>query len=319
MSSVNDLKAKIDNLDPHELSGLENWLAERERWKKGDLRDCFVIMPFAETREGRNETYWLNFFEHFLKPALEKCGYRARRSKADPENIVGKIMEDLAWTNIVLAVLTDSNANVWYELGVRHSLRKGTVMICQAGQEIAFDLKHHGVVFYESALNAESLTLKLKDHLTKAEKDEAEDSPVSNFLSSGLVYCINKALSGKREALEALKRELELDKSGKTALEVVIKINDEWRPRDMQLTVVKNDKILKHRGEVHEGTAADLCWKDMTVNNQSLYPAMKQSGKGFRVGSIEHLHGRITAIAYDTLSEQEWLVVAEAHLRQGQL
>lgn len=46
---------------------------------------------------------------------------------------------------------------------------------------------------------------------------------------------------------------------------------------------------------------------------------MKTDGCGLRVGAIEDHPGRITALAFDTLSERDWLVLVEAHLRQGDL
>jgi hypothetical protein len=87
----------------------------------------------------------IHFFAGFLTTALGECGYNARCSIPTQDNIVCGIVEDLAWTDFVLAVLTDFNPNVWYELGARHSLiRGGTVMICEEKQikKLPFDLKH---------------------------------------------------------------------------------------------------------------------------------------------------------------------------------
>src|SRR5262245_27964442 len=146
MSSIIEIKERIDRLDAAQLVGLDRWLDEREGWSQNQLKDCFVIMPFSMTRDGRSTDYWTNFFDDFLSKCLATLGYRARRSNANPGNIVEDIVEDLAWSNLVVAVLTDFNANVWYELGIRHSLhRGGTIMICQEDQiaTLPFDLKHH--------------------------------------------------------------------------------------------------------------------------------------------------------------------------------
>jgi hypothetical protein len=43
-------------------------------------------------------------------------------------------------SDLVLAVLTDYNPNVWYELGTRHSLRHGTIMMLERGQKIPIDI-----------------------------------------------------------------------------------------------------------------------------------------------------------------------------------
>src|ERR1043166_1433274 len=112
MNNITALKTEIENLDLTGQQALSNWLAERKQ-RGRNLVDCFVIMPFSMTRDGRSEQYWTDLFEHLLRPSLEICGYGAVRSTATPENIVKRIMENLAYSPLVLAVLTDSNANVW--------------------------------------------------------------------------------------------------------------------------------------------------------------------------------------------------------------
>jgi len=95
------------------------------------IKQAFVIMPFSETNSKHNSEYWRDFFENFVKPTVEKFGYSCRRSSAQPANIVKDILTELLNTDLVIAVLTDFNANVWYELGVRHSIRRGTIMIIE--------------------------------------------------------------------------------------------------------------------------------------------------------------------------------------------
>jgi hypothetical protein len=93
-------------------------------------RECFVIMPFSAT-DSCSEQEWTQVFDSLIKPAVENCGlgYRAFRSSATRGNIVGAIMESLRDAHVVIADLTDQNPNVFYELGVRHSLRDRTILI----------------------------------------------------------------------------------------------------------------------------------------------------------------------------------------------
>ena len=57
-------------------------------------------------------------------------------------------MNDLVCSHLVIAVLTDFNPNVWYELGVRHSHRSGTIMLCEKDQiqTLPADLKNQGIL-----------------------------------------------------------------------------------------------------------------------------------------------------------------------------
>lgn len=95
-------------------------------------RTCFVIMPFSST-ESCTEDEWDWIFENMFKPAVEGAGleYECRRSVATRGNLVASILQDLDDAYVVLADLTDHNANVFYELGVRHSLRDRSILVAQ--------------------------------------------------------------------------------------------------------------------------------------------------------------------------------------------
>ncbi len=313
------LTARLEMLDGDGQRALDEWLTQRE-WRKKHPKDCFVIMPFSKTKT-RTEAEWTSFFEDFLTESLRECGYRARRSEPTQDNIVCGIVEDLAWTDLVLAVLTDFNPNVWYELGARHSLiRGGTVMICQEKQikKLPFDLKHHGVIGYnDKALDKAGFVEELKPRLAKC-RDETSDSPISDFLTQGLAYCINRALAGRRLAMETLRR-FTSDVDDTAAFEAFDRLNAEWLPSQMQLTIFKDEKVLRHAWPSLWGTSALNCFKDVLRNNQPLYHEMMSDGKNIRLAGIEGYLGRVTALAYDTLAGRDWLVVVEAHLKQGNL
>ena len=317
MHSINDLKAAIENLDAEGQRRLCEWLEKEER-QKNDFRDCFVIMPFSKTRDYRDEKYWDHFFLNFLKPALAECRYRARRSEATEDNFVRTIMDDLACTDVVLAVLTDDKPNVWYELGVRHSQRPGTIMIRQEGHALPSALPHPSTAFYPESLDVATFGPKLRKHLKSASR-EAKDSPVASFLSAGLVYCINLAIAAKREALEKITMALKQRRSTESILADLKKLDATWaEKRQLTIVDVKLEKVILHRNFPNPNDPT-TGWIDVISGNQSLYPAMKIDGAGLRLASIERIHGRVTAVAYESHPETGWLVVAEAHVQRGQL
>jgi hypothetical protein len=75
----------------------------------------FIIMPFSETSERHTEAYWTTLFTAFLKPRIEALGYTCLRSQAQPSNIIKDLLRELFEADLVVSVLTDFNANVWYE------------------------------------------------------------------------------------------------------------------------------------------------------------------------------------------------------------
>jgi len=110
---------------------------------------CFVIMPFSETSEFHTKEYWNNHFWKLLKPLIESCGdVEAFRSEALRQDIIRQIVNDLVFSPIVVADLTDNNSNVYWELGVRQSFRHGTITIAEENSKIPFDISTKGVLFY---------------------------------------------------------------------------------------------------------------------------------------------------------------------------
>jgi hypothetical protein len=87
----------------------------------------------------------------------------------------------------------------------------------------------------------------------------------------------------------------------------------------MQVTILQADRVLRHKMQDYADMEGNLCFKDLVLGNESQYPRMKSYGTGLWLGSIEGHIGRLTAVAYETLHNYGWLVVVEAHVRQGEL
>lgn len=149
------------------------------------MKTCFVIMPFSET-SGHTQAHWTWLFDEFIRPSVEAHGYRCVRSAASPRNIIAGIVHELFTVDVVLAVLTDFNPNVWYELGTRHSLRRGTIMVIDKDQELPFDIRHFGCIFY-SQYERPSFELEVGIFLNAIEESNRPDSPVFEYFTSSPV------------------------------------------------------------------------------------------------------------------------------------
>lgn len=110
---------------------------------------CFVIMPFSKTTDIHTEEYWTDHFSLFLKPLIEENPrLEARRSQALRGDILKQIITDLVISLVVVVDLTDSNPNVYWELGVRQSFKHCTVTIAEAGTKLPSDIGGKGTLFY---------------------------------------------------------------------------------------------------------------------------------------------------------------------------
>ena len=115
----------------------------------GNREVCFVVMPFRKTTDEHTKAYWTKHFESFLKPLIEEHPeLEARRSKAVRGDILREIITRLAVSRAVVADLTDHNANVYWELGVRQSFKHGTVTIAEVGTQLPFDVSTKGTLYY---------------------------------------------------------------------------------------------------------------------------------------------------------------------------
>ncbi|MGZ9234363.1 MAG: tetratricopeptide repeat-containing protein, partial [Anaerolineales bacterium] len=98
---------------------------------------AFVIMPFGKKKGGDGSLYDFNsIYTQLIKPALEMAGFEAFR--ADEETTSGDILTDmfqeLLLADLCIADMSIDNANVFYELGIRHAFRKRGIVHIQAGR-----------------------------------------------------------------------------------------------------------------------------------------------------------------------------------------
>lgn len=150
---------------------------------------CFVLMPFG--RKPAHDGRMVDFdaiYTRLIKPAIEAAGLEPLR--ADQEMTGGLIhkamFERLILCEYAVADLTTANANVFYELGVRHCTRSfTTVPVCATGWgQLPFDVNGLRVLPYQLAVDgtpgapAHDIAL-LSGRLKGArDGDPATDSPV---------------------------------------------------------------------------------------------------------------------------------------------
>jgi hypothetical protein len=161
---------------------------------------CFVIMPFTETQHGNlsdrrviTKKQWDHIYDRWIKRAVESYNDGAlicKRSPARPGNFIKGIIGDIATANLVIADLTGGRPNVYYELGIRHALRTGSIIITQHLSALPSDLASYFAFEYtysdkDFEYEAHYRVFEASLHKTIKELEEAEDpsdSPVSDFL-----------------------------------------------------------------------------------------------------------------------------------------
>jgi hypothetical protein len=110
-----------------------------------DLKVCFVLMPFGDSSDLQNV-----YFDH-VKPIIERLGLRCERADDihDISGVMQSVWEGINRAGIVIADMTGRNPNVFYELGIAHTLGKPVIMITQSMDFVPFDLKHLRCIVYD--------------------------------------------------------------------------------------------------------------------------------------------------------------------------
>lgn len=157
---------------------------------------AFVVMPFGKKKGADNQPFDFNaIYNILIKPALEEAGFEPFR--ADEETASGDILTDmfqeLLLADMVLCDLSIDNANAFYELGIRHALRKRGVVHIQAGRAyMPFDIFNVRTLPYHITREGEpdpdyirsdikAIARMVRD--TWASDREAIHSPIYNLLS----------------------------------------------------------------------------------------------------------------------------------------
>lgn len=169
----------------------------------GKEKKCFVIIGYGKkTSYAKGKPRVLDLDETFallIKPVFDSLNIPCYRAidKNLTENIDKLMLREIKNADIALADISTLNANVMWELGVRHALKpRYTIMICEKEQMngIPFDINHFPVHQYthtEEGIPYKEVE-RFKNNLFDVVKGilnqnpEKTDSPVYTFLEDEL-------------------------------------------------------------------------------------------------------------------------------------
>lgn len=101
-----------------------------------------------------------------IEKAVKEAGCSCNRSDKYlmPQNIPSKIIRDIFDADILIADISEANPNVYYELGISHTLPKNTIIISQSEEALPFNIRNEFVYKYKTNSDGlELLSYKLKD------------------------------------------------------------------------------------------------------------------------------------------------------------
>ncbi|HEV2862008.1 MAG TPA: tetratricopeptide repeat-containing protein [Pyrinomonadaceae bacterium] len=148
---------------------------------------AFIVRPFGKKKDASgNEIDFDAVERELIAPALERLGIEGRTTIdiVESGNIRVDMFRRLLLADLVVADLSIHNANVFYELGIRHALRNcHTFMLRCDADKFPFDLQTDRYFVYQSKAPAADLD-KLAEAIGRTIDSHTKDSPVFMSLPS---------------------------------------------------------------------------------------------------------------------------------------
>jgi hypothetical protein len=150
---------------PYGQLGLYSWLRPSGGFEFTDFfakpvrGDVFVAMQFTGFEE---------LYTDVIEPLVKAFGLHPYRADQvyGPDSILEDIIRGIETAQIVIAEITPTNENVFYEVGYAHALKKPTILLAEKNKKLPFDLSGFRCLFYENSIGGKHKVEEgLKNHL----------------------------------------------------------------------------------------------------------------------------------------------------------
>lgn len=105
--------------------------------------DLFVLMPFRADLKP--------IYDDYIKPMAAKLNMRVARADDffSSHSIIDEVWSAISQSKFLIADCTGRNPNVFYEIGLAHSIGKPVILITQNEEDVPFDLRHRRFIKYD--------------------------------------------------------------------------------------------------------------------------------------------------------------------------
>ena len=131
----------------------------------------FILMAISADSEQKDRL-------NAIIRAAEAVGVEAKRADMIEHNnrITDLILEEIKQSRYIIADLTDSRPNVYYEMGYAHGLMREVVIIAKDGTSLHFDIKDYNAILFHSFTDLED---RLKKRLNSMKEITSNQSIIS--------------------------------------------------------------------------------------------------------------------------------------------
>ena len=150
---------------------------------------CFYIAPIGDENSDQRKHSDL-FLGSFVEPALEPFDLKLVRAGAidKPGIITKQVLEYILRSRLVIVDLSFHNPNVFYELGIRHMMRRPIVQIARTMDKVPFDVNQMRTIridtsdIYTLVPKIEGYRAEIANQVRRAlESADAVDTPINVY------------------------------------------------------------------------------------------------------------------------------------------
>lgn len=271
-------------------------------------------MPFGQvgTEDHARNLY---IYRELIKPIVQQSGYKPIRADELEHfgNITRDIIELIFESNLVIADLSGKNANVFYELGVRHALlRYGTIPIIRKGENLPFDIANYRAIFYSLETGGPE---EFRDELLKRIRafernvNKKSDNPVHDIIGERLLT------SDLRQLVPRGKYDEQIDKTSKLSKEITelknqLELTEQTRSEEIKRLQLQSD-LTK---QVYSDELKDL--RDQLQKANNLISSMQQSEEQVKLMFIGIVATQINIVRLNILTRLIYYISQVAWLRR---
>jgi len=125
--------------------------------------DIFVMMEFSEPYD--------TLYKEVIIPICEEVGLNVIRADdvfSEHGVVLQDIVKSIIESEIIIAEITPSNQNVFYELGYAHALKKPAILLAEKGKKLPFDIQGYRTLFYENSIKGKKAIMENLNKYLKA-------------------------------------------------------------------------------------------------------------------------------------------------------
>ena len=127
-------------------------LAVKPIWRtqesEPDPNLCFILMPFSNDPPYQQTQ---DVYQVYVRPTVERFGLMCLRADDifGPRSIMEDIWHYILKARLIVADVTGRNPNVFYELGIAHTVGRAAIVITQDESDIPFDIRAFRYLKYD--------------------------------------------------------------------------------------------------------------------------------------------------------------------------